>query len=659
MKSRPKINWINLADILNRGSVYRSILLWIKTDKPLPRQVDTMNIRNLLSLSVLTLALTLTSCRQPATPSPIPSPEPQTQPTPGPSGEETTISQAIIDTVEVLILESFPVQVNVDVRGIFPDSCTELEDIQVDRNGDRFNILITTRRPVGGGCEEEEIPFEETLALDVYGLPAGQYQIDVNGVTNEFSLALDNIPATEPPPVEAGTGTLSGRVWHDLCGVSGGEGGEQAVPTAGCIETSDGYQANGVLDANEPGLEGIILNLGSGPCPSVGILTTLTGTNGEYEFTDLQTGTYCGSIDTGNRVNEPILVPGAWPVPTTDQIIVEQVPDAGAATEVNFGWDYQFLPESEPATGCTDRVSFVGDVTYPDNSIVSAGETFEKIWRLKNDGTCTWSPDYALVYAKGEQMGGPEIARLEGDIHPGGTLDLTVSLSAPSEDGTYQGFWQLQDPSGKRFGIGSEADQPFWVLIQVESTPIGSDLGKPDWQDSFTDGSNWPLFEDDHGSFAIDDGSLRMTAKNPDWWASWMLTRQTLENFQLEIEATFAECAGFDHYGVIFRAPDAEEGLLFTLSCDGRYALRKWDGVTMELLTGWTASKAIRAGASQTNRLRVKAEGSTLTLYINDQELETISEDSSLEGRFGLVIGAAETEDFSVTVDEISLWELN
>ena len=36
-------------------------------------------------------------------------------------------------------------------------------------------------------------PYEETVALDVYGLIAGTYQIDVNGVTDSFFLDVDNI----------------------------------------------------------------------------------------------------------------------------------------------------------------------------------------------------------------------------------------------------------------------------------------------------------------------------------------------------------------------------------------------------------------------------------------------------------------------------------
>jgi len=36
-------------------------------------------------------------------------------------------------------------------------------------------------------------PFEEIIPLEVYGLPAGTYTVDVNGVQATFDLEVDNI----------------------------------------------------------------------------------------------------------------------------------------------------------------------------------------------------------------------------------------------------------------------------------------------------------------------------------------------------------------------------------------------------------------------------------------------------------------------------------
>ncbi|ALG66471.1 NBR1-Ig-like domain-containing protein [Beggiatoa leptomitoformis] len=37
-----------------------------------------------------------------------------------------------------------------------------------------------------------------------------------------------------------------------------------------------------------------------------------------------------------------------------------------------------------------DVTGFIADVTYPDNSIVTAGQAFEKIWEIRNLGGQVW-----------------------------------------------------------------------------------------------------------------------------------------------------------------------------------------------------------------------------------------------------------------------------
>jgi len=49
-------------------------------------------------------------------------------------------------------------------------------------------------------CAEVLVPFEETTSLDVVGLPAGVYTVNVNGVSDTFEFTVDN--AMAEPPVE-------------------------------------------------------------------------------------------------------------------------------------------------------------------------------------------------------------------------------------------------------------------------------------------------------------------------------------------------------------------------------------------------------------------------------------------------------------------------
>ena len=101
---------------------------------------------------------------------------------------------ASVESVEIQILESFPVQVNVVVRGNLADGCTEIDQIEQRRDleNKRFEITITTSRDPDKICTQALVPFEETIPLDVRDLPAGTYTVDANGVQATFELQQDN-----------------------------------------------------------------------------------------------------------------------------------------------------------------------------------------------------------------------------------------------------------------------------------------------------------------------------------------------------------------------------------------------------------------------------------------------------------------------------------
>jgi hypothetical protein len=120
-----------------------------------------------------------------------------------------------------------------------------------------------------------------------------------------------------------------------------------------------------------------------------------------------------------------------------------------------------------PPVGCRNEATFLKDVTIPDNTRLLPGQSFIKTWQLRNSGTCFWTEEYALAFAGGHQLGGPLAIPLQRLVAPGETVDLSVALTAPAGDGTYEGRWQLRTPTGSLFGIGKNGNAPFWVKIVV------------------------------------------------------------------------------------------------------------------------------------------------------------------------------------------------
>jgi hypothetical protein len=229
-------------------------------------------------------------------------------------------------------------------------------------------------------------------------------------------------------------------------------------------------------------LGGVTIRLGLGVCPSAGIAAAATAADGTFAFQGLPPATYCLSIDSTDSAHASGLLPGVWSYPASSGSSVAAhsiaVVEGEQKADVNFGWDYQFLPEPPPATpaptptvGCVDRAAFVGDVTIPDKTFVAPGASFVKTWRLTNSGSCAWNTNYALVFVGGHQMQGPAAIPLPTSVAPGGTVDLSVALTAPAGNGAYRGEWKLRSAGGVVFGIGDLAEQPFWVHIVVGPTP--------------------------------------------------------------------------------------------------------------------------------------------------------------------------------------------
>ncbi len=135
------------------------------------------------------------------------------------------------------------------------------------------------------------------------------------------------------------------------------------------------------------------------------------------------------------------------------------------------------IPATPTATPIPcDRGQFVKDVTIPDDTQIAAGTTFVKTWRIQNNGSCTWTSSYALVFYNGDAMSGPASAPItNGTVPPGSTIDISATLIAPTTPGTYKGNWRLRNGSGAIFGVGSDAGGSFWVQIKsVTPTPTPS-----------------------------------------------------------------------------------------------------------------------------------------------------------------------------------------
>ncbi len=199
-------------------------------------------------------------------------------------------------------------------------------------------------------------------------------------------LAACNLPAgtptVEPTPIPAASpvdvsGSISGRVWSDLCDPSAASPAPQ-----GCvaIDSSGALRANGILEGGEAGVPGVLVWLGTGACPTAGLASAATAPDGSYRFTGLGAGTYCVWVDPARGPEGRPLATGLWSFPTTSTpdgvaSITTTLAAGEARAEVNFGWDYREAPAPTPVpatpspaatTSAEDPRSSLGQQAWTD-----------------------------------------------------------------------------------------------------------------------------------------------------------------------------------------------------------------------------------------------------------------------------------------------------
>lgn len=98
-----------------------------------------------------------------------------------------------------------------------------------------------------------------------------------------------------------------------------------------------------------------------------------------------------------------------------------------------------------------DSSIYLSDVTIPDGTVLSPGASFTKTWSVQNTGSCTWTTAYSVAYLSGDAMGG-SAAALSAAVSPGGSIQVSVGMTAPSSAGSYTGYWKLKNAEGVFFG---------------------------------------------------------------------------------------------------------------------------------------------------------------------------------------------------------------
>lgn len=130
------------------------------------------------------------------------------------------------------------------------------------------------------------------------------------------------------------------------------------------------------------------------------------------------------------------------------------------------------------ATPVCPQAQFVTDVTIPDGSVMTPGQTFTKKWRIRNTGQCAWN-GYSLVFDSGDSMSG-SASKPISTVNPGQEIDLEVNLTAPNTAGNYRGYWRIVTNSNVLVPmLNGYQGRAFYVDIKVQAPATATNTSAP------------------------------------------------------------------------------------------------------------------------------------------------------------------------------------
>lgn len=374
----------------------------------------------------------------PATAAPTLAP---TSPPTAETGQGTT-GTALIESLQVSILESFPVQVQVIISGSLSDGCTTLSGSDIQRDGDVFLIEIETSRNAGAMCTQALVPFETNVSLDVQGLPAGTYTVTAGELSETFTLDVGNV--LQPTP--------------DLSGARLTVEASSALPGETVMVNGSGFPAEAMVA------------IGVGPQGSeYDVIDSVhAGPNGQFT-TGVQVPAYAepgeswvfvGDVANAKVIAEPILI--------EQSDSQTPVPDASVNQPVNgqFNRTYIYLTaledngQSGELIGCGDSAvpvavdiePTVAPMTAALNAMLNNNQQFYGDTGL-----------YNVFYQSDLRVAGIDIVNGQANIHLTGTVNLGGVCDSPRVEA------QLEKTALQYKTVDS-------VVILIDGQPLGTVL---------------------------------------------------------------------------------------------------------------------------------------------------------------------------------------
>lgn len=203
---------------------------------------------------------------------------------------------------------------------------------------------------------------------------------------------------------------------------------------------------------------------------------------------------------------------------------------------------------------------------------------------------------------------------------------------------------------------------PLFTPTAVPTEDRLNDLGGELLTDAFSSKMGWQTMRRTDGNITLSDtGMLTFSLPGSDATLTTFASKMAFyQDYYLSVDVTLSFCTyNEDAYGLLFRVIDSDNYARLWINCMGQTRIERRIGGKLTPLNDWTANGKIRPGAPQKFTLGLRADGSTIELYLNGAYQLEIEDPAPESGSVGFAARTSGMTPLTVSFSNLSLRRLN
>ena len=173
--------------------------------------------------------------------------------------------------------------------------------------------------------------------------------------------------------------------------------------------------------------------------------------------------------------------------------------------------------------------------------------------------------------------------------------------------------------------------------------------------DDFSDDSLWQTGSSDAGTIAYAKNELSLAVSGGKNSLVSLSSHQLPSDFYLEINLDAQMCSDADQFGIVLWNNSSSGTFRVWFSCDGKVMVDRLISGETTILKKWGPLRRFQPGSPAKNRIGIRSENNSITVYVNETEQFTYSPLNKLTGPLGVIAQSSGNLPLTIHISDLQI----